>query len=177
MNQELHPFIQSVSSFLYSLAILLISTTLSVSNYLLQPVKFLLQPAIHLNAFILDWLLTPFRFLARLETLYIYFAIASIVGLTVGVAGAYTQRLLSHILRLYPSQDVEPKRSIQDYRKKRQDDIKPLISAEPSEITLSSSAKALSDAGYLSRSMAKKPRGSRNASLLHQCIMEDSDDE
>jgi len=58
------------------------------------------SPLIYLGRFFVQAGLVPLRFLAKFETLYIYFGVAIIVGLTTGLILHVLSRTSSHILGL-----------------------------------------------------------------------------
>jgi len=86
------------------------------------PVAFLLQPIFFLGRFLVACLLFPVQIIIKFETLYIYFGVAAIVGLSAGLMGRTVFGLLRSVLQL----DVEsPKpatsgRTLKDWREAKQ---------------------------------------------------------
>ncbi|KAK3673649.1 hypothetical protein LTR78_006554 [Recurvomyces mirabilis] len=156
----------------YYVLLYLAIAILFLAKILYTPVGWLLQPIIYMGQFLLIVLWTPFRLLAKLETLYIYLGVAAVVGLAIGAVMRYLYGSLSGVLHL----DTPPARSAKEYRQaKRREKEKtaasfyPPLHASPQ----STSPTQPSQAYYSTSDAALKSRHGKG--LLNQTIMEEMD--
>ncbi|KAK4569815.1 hypothetical protein LTR86_002784 [Recurvomyces mirabilis] len=161
---------------IYYVLLYLATAILFLAKILYTPVGWLLQPFIYLGQFLLIVLWTPFRLLAKLETLYIYLGVAAVVGLAIGAVMRYLYGSLSGVLRLDTPGQQPPARSAKEYRQAKRREKQeaaasfyPPLHASPQ----STSPTQPSQAYYSTSDVAlKSPHGK---GLLNQTIMEEMD--
>jgi len=162
----------------------------AVVHYLVLPVTFivtfiftfiytfllrLLAPATHLASYVLQALLLPLRFLAKFETLYIYFGVAALIGIITGSVLHFASRVLIDLLDLRPAPE-ENGRTAASVRRARVKKLKEQW-PDPSTVAQHNAARAefLKEeyADFLDKGHGRSRDGH---GLMSQTILEEDDD-
>ncbi|KAM0721570.1 hypothetical protein Q7P37_002495 [Cladosporium fusiforme] len=144
----------------------LFTSVVEILKLLYWPIGFLLQPVVYLGRFIAACLALPFRALVKLEPLYNYIGVATLVGLLGGLILFYIYNAFHRLLRLDSGLDHQPSKG-RTAKKYRQTKARSKAKSEPH--LLSPGIVNFSDGG-----LGKTTPG-RHRNLLDQTIMEEMD--
>ncbi|KAK7531280.1 uncharacterized protein J3D65DRAFT_637124 [Phyllosticta citribraziliensis] len=166
MNAYLTP-VFTASYYLLLLPLLtLVRWTLIIVAPLYFALQFVLLPILHLGRFSLHVVLLPLTLLAKLETVYIYVGVASVIGILAGCMLHVSTRVLKSMFGLENTCTKSPLvRSAADYRAERRRRRKRVPVAVPKPVE------------PLELHVPRENRMSKQRSLWSQPILEEDDSE